>query len=147
MRVILPPVLTLICLILMSLLRWLSPIAIIFPKPWSWLGILPICTGLMLGLSGVYQFRKAKTNIRPFREADTLVMSGIFRFTRNPMYFGIALLLAGVWVLLGALSPVIGIIVFVVVADRWYIQVEERMLSEKFGPAFEDYRVRVRRWI
>lgn len=103
--------------------------------------------GMAIGFSGVYQFRKAKTNIRPFREADKMVTSGPFRFTRNPMYLGIVLLLVGLWILLGALSPIIGIVIFMVTADRWYIRVEEQMLLQKFGPEFEAYCSNVRRWI
>jgi protein-S-isoprenylcysteine O-methyltransferase Ste14 len=147
MRLLLPPVLFLICLALMALLRWLWPITTPFPRPWSLLGIVPILAGLLVGRSGIVQFRRARTNIRPFREADTLVTTGPFRFSRNPMYLGLVLVLLGAWILLGALSPVLGVVVFMVMADRWYIAFEERMLQQKFGPVYDAYRSRVRRWI
>lgn len=111
------------------------------------MGIVPIIIGLAIGFSGVYQFHKVKTNIRPFREADKMVTSGPFRFTRNPMYLGILLVLVGIWILLDAVSPVIGVLIFMVTADRWYIRVEEQMLQQKFGPVFEGYCAEVRRWI
>jgi hypothetical protein len=55
----------------MALLRWLWPVKMLFIMPWSMLGIVPLIAGLLSGLFGVYQFRGAGTNIRPFREADT----------------------------------------------------------------------------
>jgi protein-S-isoprenylcysteine O-methyltransferase Ste14 len=131
----------------MALMRWLWPIVILFLRPWSLLGIVPIVFGLLLGLSGVVQFRRSSTNIRPFREADKLVTTGPYRFTRNPMYLGLALALVGAWVLMGAVSPVLGILVFVVTADRWYVAFEEQMLQRKFGPEYDCYRCRVRRWV
>jgi protein-S-isoprenylcysteine O-methyltransferase Ste14 len=63
------------------------------------------------------------------------------------MYLGLMLCLLGAWILLGALSPVLGVVAFLVVADRWYIRVEEQMLRQKFGHDFEDYCARVRRWL
>jgi protein-S-isoprenylcysteine O-methyltransferase Ste14 len=147
MRRLVPPVLFLICLILMGLLRWLWPIRLLFPAPYHLLGVVPIVVGLVSGFSGMLQFRKAKTNLRPFVEADTLVTEGPFRYTRNPMYLGLALVLLGVWILMGVLSPFLGVLIFVVVADRFYIAFEEQMLQRKFGPAYEAYRVRTRRWI
>lgn len=147
MRIIVPPILALICITMMVVLRWLLPIKMLIDSPWNLIGIVPMILGLAIGFSGVYQFRKAKTNIRPFKEADKIVTSGPFRFTRNPMYLGIVLLLFGIWILLGALSPAIGIVIFMVTADRWYIRVEEQMLRQKFGPEFEAYCTKVRRWI
>jgi protein-S-isoprenylcysteine O-methyltransferase Ste14 len=147
MQKLIPPILFLLCLATMVLLRWLWPINIVFPSPWRWLGVLAIFVGIATGAMGARQFIKAKTNLRPFREADTLVTTGPFRYTRNPMYLGLALCLLGAWVLLAVLSPLIGVVVFLVVADRWYIQFEEQMLRRKFGPKFEDYCTRVRRWI
>ena len=147
MRWLLPPILFLICLGLMALLRWLWPIAVLFTPPWSFVGVVPVVAGLLLGFSGVARFRRTGTNVMPFREADVLVTTGPFRYTRNPMYLGLALVLLGAWVLLGGLSGVVGIAVFVVTADRWYIGYEERMLREKFGPDYDAYRSCVRRWI
>jgi protein-S-isoprenylcysteine O-methyltransferase Ste14 len=147
MQRLIPPILFLLCLGLMVLLRWLWPIALVFPSPWRWLGLVPIFIGLTIGAMGAKQFIKAKTNIRTFREADKLVTTGPFRYTRNPMYLGLMLCLLGAWILLGALSPVLGVVAFLVVADRWYIRVEEQMLRQKFGHDFEDYCARVRRWL
>ena len=146
MRRLIPPVLFLLCLGLMFLLRWLWPITLLFPRPWSWLGVVPILIGVAIGAMGAREFVRARTNIRPFKEADRLVTTGPFRYTRNPMYLGLALGLLGAWILLGALTPALGVVAFLVVADRWYIRFEEQMLRRKFGSAFDEYCGRVRRW-
>ena len=147
MKKLIPPVLFLICLILMSLLRWLWPLMIVFAKPYNLLGIAPVLVGFLSGLLGALHFRKSKTNIRPFVEPDTLVTEGPFRYSRNPMYLGLSLVLLGAWILLGAITPLVGVLIFVVTANWWYIPFEERMNQAKFGPAFDAYCQRTRRWI
>jgi protein-S-isoprenylcysteine O-methyltransferase Ste14 len=147
MKWLLPPVLLLICLALMSLLRWLWPLWIVFPPPYNRLGVVAVVAGLLLALLAILRFRSAGTNLWPFREADTLVTDGVYRYSRNPIYLGDALILLGAWVWLGALSSVLGVLIFVVVTDRWYIRSEEQMLQRKFGSAFDAYRTRTRRWL
>ena len=144
---LIPPVLFLLCLAAMGLLRWAWPIAIWLYPPVTWLGVLPVLAGLGLGLAGVWRFRRHRTRIMPFREAKRLVCDGVYRCTRNPMYLGDVLMLLGVWIALGALSPLAPAALFAIVTDRWYIPVEEEMLRRKFGREFEDYCRRTRRWI
>ena len=144
---LLPPISFLLCVTLMILLRWFWPIMMFAPFPYNLLGIVPIILGLGLGIAGAVTFRKAKTNLRAFTEADKLVTAGPYRFTRNPMYLGLVVTLTGVWLLLGSLSSLLAVPIFVVLADRWFISFEERMLKRKFGPAFDAYRANVRRWI
>jgi protein-S-isoprenylcysteine O-methyltransferase Ste14 len=63
------------------------------------------------------------------------------------MYLGVSLMLLGAWILVGAITAVMGVLIFVVTADRWYIPFEERILREKFGSTFDAYRARTRRWM
>ncbi len=147
MKWLLPPILFLVCLGLMVLLRWCWPLAVVVPYPYRYGGVGLMLLGVLTGSAGALTFLKARTNIHPFHEADQLVTSGPFRFSRNPMYLGLLLNLVGIGLLLGAVSPVLGPLAFLATADRWYIAGEERMLKRKFGPAFAAYRQRVRRWI
>lgn len=147
MRKLIPPVLFFFCLIFMGLLRWLWPVRIIFPFPFNLLGIVPILAGLLIGFWGVWQFRKSRANIKPFTQPDVFVIEGPYRFTRNPMYLGVVLMLLGAWVLMGAVTPIVGVVIFAVTANQWYIPVEERMLQDRFGPNFDAYCSKVRRWI
>ena len=76
-----------------------------------------------------------------------MVTSGVFRFTRNPMYMGFTLILFGAAVLFGTLSPFLVIPFFMALIERRFIRTEEKMLELKFGQAYLDYKKKVRRWI
>jgi protein-S-isoprenylcysteine O-methyltransferase Ste14 len=92
-------------------------------------------------------FREAKTTVKPFQESAALITDGVYRISRHPMYLGFVLILLGLAVLLGSLTPFIIVPVFVIVMDRVFIVVEERMLEEKFGQAWLDYKAQIRRWV
>ena len=139
--------LMLICVSLMGLLRWAWPIVIFLQRPFIWMGLVTILIAVTVDFAGIYRFKKLHTTTRPFREARDLVTDGIYRHTRNPMYLGLVLILLGVWILLGAISPIAPAAAFVLIADRWYIRLEEEMLSRKFGQEYQDYCRKTRRWI
>lgn len=104
--------------------------------------------GLYLGVVGVLAFRRAHTTINPLRPgtASTLVDAGIYRFSRNPIYAGDLLMLLGWGVWLSNLLSLVLASLFVVYMNRFQIEPEERALAALFGPAYDDYRSRVRRW-
>ena len=147
MKRIMPPTLFYICIILMVLLAWLWPVKMIIKFPFTMIGVVPLSLGLGISIWGSQMFKQIETTIKTFDEPSRLVTDGLFRFSRNPMYLGFVSTLLGIWFILGALSPLLGVIVFFVVADRWYIAFEERMLTRGFGREFKDYRSRTRRWI
>ena len=92
-------------------------------------------------------FTRAGTPVVPFERSTTLVTGGSYRFTRNPMYLGMVLLLSGVAALLGTLSPWLVIPIFTAVIQTNFIRGEERFLEELFGDSYRAYKTRVRRWI
>jgi protein-S-isoprenylcysteine O-methyltransferase Ste14 len=63
------------------------------------------------------------------------------------MYLSMAVMLTGIWILLGVLSPVLCVLLFIVAANQWYIPYEEKLLTAKFGSDYTGYKARVRRWI
>lgn len=144
---ILPPALVLIFLVIMVAMRVWAPGPTLLPVPWNGMGLAPLVLGLWLLLAGSGRFRKAGTNIKTFDEPGTLVTDGLFGVSRNPMYLGFVLVLAGVAGLMGTASPFALPILFAIVADLWYIGFEERALRRKFGAEYEAYARRVRRWI
>lgn len=144
---LLPPPLVLMLLTAMAGLRWFWPGAILLTPPLIWLGLLPLAVGVLLLLQGAGLFRRLGTNIKTFNEPGTLVTGGPFRLTRNPMYLGFLLVLSGAAVLLGALTPFVGPLVFALASQLVYIPFEEAALRAKFGEAYEAYARRVRRWI
>lgn len=141
------PVLAFICLAVMSALDWLWPIARFDDFPFRYLGILPVGVGLWIGLDAERQFAAIRANLNPFRDPTALVTDGLFRHSRNPMYLGIVIFLAGVALLLGSLSPAIAVGAFLVIVDRCYVAGEERRLARVFGADYAAYQTRTRRWI
>ena len=97
----------------------------------------------------VFGFRKAKTTVDPFHpeSASAIVTSGIYRFTRNPMYLGFLLALIALAVFLGNWISALVPLVFVVYMNRFQIGPEERALRARFGASYETYLRSVRRWI
>jgi protein-S-isoprenylcysteine O-methyltransferase Ste14 len=123
-----------------------------FPLPSSlrWAALLVLVfAGTLVGLAGVWTFRRAHTTVNPYRPhaSSTLVTSGIYRHTRNPMYLGLMLALAG-WglYLANPWSFLLGFI-FVPFMNRFQIRPEERALERTYGEEFQAYRQKVRRWL
>jgi protein-S-isoprenylcysteine O-methyltransferase Ste14 len=142
-----PPVWLALSLIAMTALSWLAPIAHLIPRPWNWLGILFILAGVALAVSGAGLFRRHNTGVVPFSPATRLVSEGPYRFTRNPMYLGMVMLLVGVATMCGTLSPWVVIPIFAWWIDRRFIAQEEVMLADVFGEDYLRFKQRVRRWI
>ena len=105
--------------------------------------------GAATALAGDLEFKRARTTINPFKpESSTaLVTSGIYRFTRNPMYVGLTLVLLGWAAFLCSAWTLLGPVVFVLYIGRFQIAPEERALSAKFGAAYAEYTAHVRRWV
>jgi protein-S-isoprenylcysteine O-methyltransferase Ste14 len=144
---LLPPTYLWAAIIAMVAFHFLFPLKRIIPFPWDLLGLIPLALGIVLNLMADKAFRDAKTTVKPFRESTTLITDGVYRISRHPMYLGFVLILLGLAVLLGSLTPFMMIPVFAVVMDLVFIVVEEQMLEEKFGQAWLDYKAAVRRWL
>lgn len=118
------------------------------PHLW-WLraiGALLIAASMALAAWTAATFTRARTTVHPFHEASTLVTDGPFRFSRNPIYLGFTTATIGVALTAASWWPV-----FVLPVIGWVMEGiivwEERMLSRVFGPAYEAFSRRTRRWI
>ncbi|TFH90933.1 methyltransferase family protein [Vibrio ouci] len=102
-----------------------------------------------VGIAGVYEFRRAQTTVNPVKvdTASTVVDSGIFAYTRNPMYLGLFLLLFGFAYWQQNLFSIAFSFTFILYMNRFQILPEERALESLFGASYIDYKQRVRRWI
>jgi protein-S-isoprenylcysteine O-methyltransferase Ste14 len=110
---------------------------------------LLVTLGVVVGLAGVRSFRASRTTVNPMRPgaASTLVYAGVYRYSRNPMYLGGALALAG-WAAYLSSAAALGLVpALVAYLNRFQIEPEERALLEKFGTPYAEYMARVRRWI
>ncbi len=103
--------------------------------------------GVALAASAIALFRRAGTSPVPIQPTTALVVQGPYRFTRNPMYVGLAALYAGVTLLVNSLWPLL-LLPVVLVVIRWrVIAREEAYLARKFGDVYRTYTTRVRRWL
>ena len=110
---------------------------------------LLIMTGMGVCLFGVISFRRAQTTVNPIKpsQASSLVCSGIYQFSRNPMYLGMALFLSAWAVYLSSALIWLGPIGFILYMNQYQIKPEERALALLFGKAYTEYQSRVRRWL
>lgn len=144
-----PPV---VALLIGAAMWWLAPMGPAMPGPEAMrigLAVPLALLGLSLDFSGLVAFVRRHTTINPLspRKSTALVTSGVYRWTRNPMYLGLACLLTAWAIWLGAWFPFAGPVLFVLYITHFQIQAEERVLSQLFGSAYTDYTRRVRRWI
>jgi protein-S-isoprenylcysteine O-methyltransferase Ste14 len=145
-RRVLPPVWMVIALLATYVLdRWL-PIVEIVPWPWILAGVPLIVLGIAMSASSAGAFRRAGTPVIPFETSTTLVLRGWYRVTRNPMYLGLALALAGVGLLQGSLGALLPLPAFIAILHIRFILGEERFLEGIFGEEYRAYKSRVRRW-
>ncbi len=105
--------------------------------------------GIAIALAGVLAFRANKTTVSPFSPdaTTTIVRSGIYRISRNPMYLGMLLVLAGWALYLANLAALVVVPFFIAYINAFQISPEERILLARFGPAFAEYMRTTRRWI
>lgn len=117
------------------------------------LRLIAICgltvAGYFFCFSGWLAFRRANTSVNPLTPAiaSSLVRSGIYRYSRNPMYVGFALLLAAWALCLQAIWGLIAVPLYMAYLQRFQIQPEERALNKLFGENFTEYSQQTRRWL
>jgi len=113
-----------------------------------WLGAALIVIGGAMSVWAFSLFRRAGTEISPTSVSNTsLVVHGPFRFTRNPMYLGLVVVTLGIALWVGSL-PMFAVPVLVFATANWaHIPFEEAKMRRQFGPAFDEYTRRVRRWL
>lgn len=111
--------------------------------------ILVAIAGAMIIGIGIVSFSRAKTTVNPMKpdSASSLVVSGIYGITRNPMYLGFFVMLIGWAIFLSNALAFVCLPLFILYMNRFQIEPEERALGSLFGEAFAAYRSRVRRWL
>jgi len=128
--------------------RWV-PLAQWIAAPWHRLGGLVAAIGVGIAVAALARFRQVGTTVNPTdpSKASYLVTDGVFRFSRNPMYVGLVLLLLGWAIWLGSASPWLVPPLFVILLTVVQIIPEERTLHRLFGEQYVSYRRSVPRWI
>lgn len=144
-----PPVLIFIfCCGLIYLCAGSTFLSIPLPIPWLIFTFCFVGSGYF-GLSGIYEFKKAKTTVNPVdvKKASTVVDSGVYRVSRNPMYLALLFLVFGLGYLQENVLCLSVSIIFVLYMNRFQILPEEKHLQEKFSQSYINYKNRVRRWL
>jgi protein-S-isoprenylcysteine O-methyltransferase Ste14 len=142
-----PPTIYVAGLLLGIVAELVEPTASLHPAITITAGVIFIGLSIYLDGSATKLFVKNKTQVIPWRPASTLVTDGPYRFTRNPMYLGMACLYAGIAFSFGLLWAFAFLPVVILLVDRTVIAREEPYLEKKFGEAYVAYKSSVRRWI
>ena len=146
-RVIYPPMWLLIGIIIIFVLNEYFPGVRYTSLEGQLAGGVFIVIGLALLVIAGGLFQRAGTNLIPFKEVTALVTTGVYRYTRNPMYLGMALILLGVSCTTGVGAGLLVTLAFMVIIDVRFIRPEEEMLRGLFGDSFDSYCRQVRRWL
>lgn len=115
----------------------------------AWISAAVAAAGAIIAVLGVVEFRRVGTTVDPRvpDQSANLVVSGVYRLSRNPMYLGFLLVLVAWGLFLGSIISLLLIPAFVLSMNYFQIFPEERFMREKFGDSYETYVTKVRRWI
>jgi protein-S-isoprenylcysteine O-methyltransferase Ste14 len=130
-----------------AVLQQIVPMPFIAPIPARVLGLLLIAVNFGFGPPALRGMLRVKTSPNPHQPSTVLVLSGVYRFTRNPMYVGLTLMFAGVLTFFQITWGLLFVPLVVWLITIWVIVPEERYLENKFGEEYLQYKSSVRRWI
>ena len=109
-------------------------------------GLVIVLSVILIGTSARF-FKKAGTPVRPVSPTTTIVQSGPYRFSRNPMYVGMAGILFGVSVCLGSPLFLVALVAALAITHFGVVLPEEHYLEALHGDAYRRYKMSVRRWV
>ena len=141
-----PPLLLVLPIVASLVLEWLVPTSFVHGALRWILGAIFFLTGLALNVSGFVTQKRAGTDPIPFNPSTRIVSHGPYRFSRNPMYIGLALWTLGIAFLVDCAWMLLAMPIGLVLIDRLVITREECYLERKFGEEYPSYKRRVRRW-
>ncbi|SEN07224.1 Protein-S-isoprenylcysteine O-methyltransferase Ste14 [Nitrosomonas marina] len=140
-------------MVLFAIAMWflaiLFPVSLFKTEPHALFPLLMIAVGLLVILLCAATFIRKKTTLNPIRPESTtiLISSGLYQYSRNPIYLGFVIILAGWGMYLNNIPALLLIAGFIFYMDRFQIELEEQLLSQIFGDQFEIYKRSVRRWL
>ena len=144
-----PPLLGAATALFMWLLAQVLPTLTMPSTKINTVGLVIMGIGFCIDLLALTQFLKLKTSFDPTKphKASTVVTHGLYKYSRNPMYLGLLIVLLGWGLFLGNLASLACLFIFVPLITHLQVLPEERILKEKFGDDYERYKSNVRRWI
>lgn len=142
-----PPLLALIHVVLAFVLAWLMPIPLAVPPLLQASGFLLVVFGFLLGTAALIIFRRTRKGPSSHGPVSGLVTSGIYRFSRNPVYLGFLLILIGISLNAGSYWGILLAPIMLILFNRLVIEPEEEYLAQKFGEEYRNFQAKVRRWL
>ena len=142
-----PPFFLLLSLLLMLILKWIIPAANLIYPFWNLLGLLPLGLGIAINILADREFHDRQTTVKPEELPSCLITEGVFRYSRNPMYLGMVLILLGFAILLDSWVSFLVLPGFTAFIHYRFICHEEENLKEQFGESWLVYQQKVPRWI
>jgi protein-S-isoprenylcysteine O-methyltransferase Ste14 len=143
-----PPLIFLVTLLAGNLIEnWLDAPRIGLPSPARFVaaGVF-LAAGLIIILAAANLFRRAGTHIEPWRSSSAIVCTGVYRWSRNPIYLSMAIIYIGLALGFGSVIALALLPVAILIIRTQVIAREERYLEAKFGDAYRSYKMAVRRW-
>ena len=142
-----PPILTLLHIIAAFLLARFIRLPFALPRIIEYIGFALVVIGFLSGLGAVLAFRRARTTLDPYHPVSSIVTSGVYGFSRNPIYLGFLLMVIGIPLNSGTYWGLILAPIFILLCNKLVIEHEEAYLEKKFGATYTSYTSRVRRWL
>jgi protein-S-isoprenylcysteine O-methyltransferase Ste14 len=142
-----PPMMAVLFIVLAYMLGYFIRLPFAIPPALQYFGLALTFVGFLLGIGAFVEFRKARTTLDPHGSVKHLVTSGIYRFTRNPIYLGFLLMVIGFPLNSGVIWGVVLAPFYMMTMSRLVIEREEVYLGRKFKNQYTSYTSRVRRWL
>jgi len=145
----LPPALGLLMMLAIFSSHFIKPIAIVLPYPLNYIALLPIAFGVVLNILADREFRRKGllNESGEYQNLDKiLVTSGVYSVSRNPAYVGLVLIILGLALWVGSISPWLVVAAFPLILYQFYIRIEEQQLAAEFGDRYRQYTDLVPRW-
>lgn len=130
----------------MIIFSLLFPEWVYLPRPWNNLGFIFLFGGLAIVRNIQNLFKQHQTEINTFKSPQKLVTTGLFHYSRNPIYLGFSMALFGVAIVLGNFIAFDGFLAFILAVNLWYIPFEEAEMEKQFGQDYLAYKKKVGRW-
>ena len=142
-----PPRISMALLMAALSAQWLLPFGTLQLASSQVAGAALLASGFAIMIYAWQLFREERTAICPTAEASALIVRGVYRFTRNPMYLGMIIMMAGAAAWFGTWPFYLATVLYFLLIDHCFCPLEERNLERLFGDEYRKYRAKVRRWI
>lgn len=142
-----PPILVLIHVVLLFVLARLVPLPLRVPPVLQLVGLLLAMIGFLLGFAALIAFRRARKESAAGGRAAGLITTGVYGFTRHPVYLGFVLILIGLSLSMGSYWGLLLAPIMLILFNKLVIEQEEQYLALRFGEGYTTYKAKVRRWL